>query len=122
MDSELLSKMAADKQPHPPEQNGRLYGRVIGWRQDRGFGFIARDDRDAWFHVKFVEGDELPRIGLPRLISAIRSGRQMAGAQCQDRGMTIFRGNLRSDHRRNVRRQDVGGSLSGKRTCTEDNL
>ena len=48
--------------PHPPQQNGRLYGRVIGWRQDKQFGFIARDDRDAWFHVKFVE-DGNPRTG-----------------------------------------------------------
>ena len=64
---DLIEKMAAADEPRrptpqPPEQEGRLYGRIIGWRPDKQFGFIARDDRDAWFHAKFVE-DGNPRTG-----------------------------------------------------------
>jgi cold shock CspA family protein len=64
---DLIEKLnTTDEQPpptqHPPEQEGRLYGRIIGWRHNKGWGFVARDDGDAWLHVKFVE-EGTPRSG-----------------------------------------------------------
>jgi cold shock CspA family protein len=60
---DLIEKLnTTDEQPQPSAQEGRLYGRIIGWRHDKGWGFVSRDDHDAWLHIKFVEEGN-PRSG-----------------------------------------------------------